>query len=174
MICNNCKKEIPENFKFCTNCGEEVNSVSTTPEKKKGMKSIVTSIVSILVFLIAFGAVKYLMQETISPSYSTPDLATEAVKQAKTTITLPSKIDEVTTLINITAEQGAIRYHYILSGLDTDQLSNTQFRNYLKPSICENKETKYLLDEGVGMQYAYTVENSTQTYFISFTKSDCI
>ena len=63
-----------------------------------------------------------------SSGYSTIELVTETVKEVKASMILPSKIDEVMTLVDVTAEPSAIRYHYVFSGVDASKLSN----DYLK------------------------------------------
>ena len=82
-------------------------------------------------------------------------------------------MDEVTTRVDITAEPTAIRYHYVLSGVDTSELSNAYLKNYLGSSICENADTKNLLNQNINMEYSYVVD-SGERYFVSFTKADCL
>jgi hypothetical protein len=179
MNCKKCNNPISNDTKFCAKCGEKVISESKpVSEQKTGKKSALTSIVSVVVFILAFAVVRYLTQQTISPStnsssQSVAELATEAVRQVKASTTFPNKLDAATTWVDITAEQNAIRYHYVLAGIDTSSLSNAYLKNYLGSSICQNKDTRNLLDRGVGMEYSYAVENTAQSYFVSFTKADC-
>jgi len=177
MICNNCKTEIPDNAKFCNKCGQKTDDVNKSiSNPKKNGKSILTGVVSVIVFLLAFGVVRYLTQEVISPSGSSSskaELISQTVKEVKASMSLPSQVDEATTLVDITAELNAIRYHYVLSGLDTSNLSNDYLKTYLGTSICQNKDTKALLNQDINMEYSYSVKSSTKKYFISFTKTDC-
>lgn len=177
MICKNCHTEIPDNAKFCNKCGQKTDDVNKPiSNQKKSGKSILTGVVSVIVFLLAFGVVRYLTQTAISPSgnsLSKSELINQTVKEVKASMSLPSQVDEATTLVDITAELNAIRYHYILSGLDTSNLSNDYLKTYLGTSICQNKDTKSLLDQDIDMEYSYSVKSSTQKYFISFTKTDC-
>jgi hypothetical protein len=98
---------------------------------------------------------------------------TEIVKEMKKSFTLPQKIDEVTDLVNVSAENNAIRYHYILSNVDPSQLSNKILFDAIKPSICSNSDTLKLLGTGINMEYSYSVQGNNQKYFITFTKQDC-
>lgn len=184
MNCKKCNNPISDDTKFCVKCGQKVISeTKSVSEQKPRKKSIFTVIVSVAVFILAFGVVRYLTQEALSPStngniqnstYSTAELVTDTVKQVKASITLPNKVDTATTLVDVTAETNAIRYHYILSGVDTSSLSNAYLKNYLGSGLCQNKDTKNLLDQGINMEYSYVVENTTQRYFIIFNKADCL
>lgn len=183
MNCKKCGNKLEEGAKFCNKCGEKVVAESApVSAEKTGKKSTLTSVVSVIVFILAIGVGRYLTQGAFTSStspntqdsnYSATELANEAVRQVKSSTTFPNKVDEATTWTGITAEGDAIRYYYTLSDIDTSSLSNAYLKNYLGTSICQNKDTRNLLDHGVGMQYSYAVENSTQTYFVAFTKADC-
>ncbi|MEI6532206.1 MAG: DUF4190 domain-containing protein [Candidatus Roizmanbacteria bacterium] len=101
------------------------------------------------------------------------NIINEAIKSAKEQITLPYKIDELTTLVNLTAESGAIRYHYILSGANVEKLSDDILKKSLIAGVCQNKQTKNFIDQDINMEYSYTIKNSTQKYFVSVSKSNC-
>ncbi len=183
MKCGKCNNELEAGAKFCGKCGQVVIAeAKTASEQKTGKKSTLTSVVSVIVFILAIGVGRYITQGAFTSStnpntqngtYSTTELANEAVRQVKASTTFPNKLDAATTWVDITAEQNAIRYHYVLSGIDTSSFSNAYLKNYLSSSICQNKDTRSLLDRGVNMEYSYTVENTAQSYFVSFTKTDC-
>ncbi len=101
------------------------------------------------------------------------ELINQAVREVKAQLPLPYKLDQVTTMVNVTAEPGAIRYHYILSGVDTSKITNDLLKNSVGSSICQDADTKNLLNQDINMEYSYSVENSAQKYFVSFTKTDC-
>lgn len=173
MKCKKCGNELEVNTKFCGKCGDKViTEVKPVSEQKTEKKSPLASVISVIVVILAIGVGRYLTQGAFSASPR--DLAVQGVSEAKASMILPSKIDEGTTLVDMTAEGNSIRYHYILSGIDTNDISNTSLKNYLAPSVCKNKDTRNLLDRGVGMEYSYVVENSSENFFISITKADCI
>ena len=177
MKCNNCGTENDINAKFCDKCGQQTGVVEKpTSEPKKAKKSTLVSVISVVVFLLAIGVGKYLTQGTFSPSTSNTskvDLINQAVSEVKSKMTIPSKLDEVTTLTDVTAEPGAIRYHYTLTGADTSNLSNAYLKNYLGKSICNNSDTKNLLNQDINMEYSYVVSEKAENYFITFNKADC-
>lgn len=186
MNCKKCQNEISDNAKFCGKCGQKVTEVEATtktsvPTEGAKKKSWLGGVVGIIVFILAFAVVRYLTQEAISPSPNLSnqasteraELVADTVREIKSTTALPTQLDEVTTWNDITAQPNAIRYHYTLHDVDTSSLSNTYLKNFIGPSLCSNKDTRYLLDQGIGMEYSYAVQGSAQSYFFSFTKLDC-
>lgn len=145
--------------------------------RKFSRGEIILTVIGVIWFeLVVLGTFSSLIPDSYNSSssgYTTAELVTETVKEVKASMTLPSKIDEVTTLVDVTAEPTAIRYHYVLSGVDTSKLSNAYLKNYLGSSICENADTKNLLNQNINMEYSYVVD-SGEKYFISFTKADCL
>ena len=110
---------------------------------------------------------------TVSPT-NNQEFIKQAVDYAKKTMTLPSKIDNATTLTDITAEPGAILYHYTLSGIDTSKLTNEYLKSYLLLNVCKNNSAKELLDKGIDLQHSY-IDNVTQkSFFISVKEKDCL
>lgn len=101
-------------------------------------------------------------------------LVQEAVTDLKQTIALPITLDEVTTLTNITENNGAIRYHYLISGLDTSTLNSFTLKTSLLPSSCNDSDIRYLLNKGINVEYAYTDNSTLNTFLVVITKSDCL
>lgn len=180
MKCEHCgNEEVAEGGKFCRKCGTKINhsqvplKEKTHHKKTEQVTSASTKVVSFIVFILAVGVGRYISQEVFHSSASTdlttPQSINKIVTEMKTKITLPSKIDEVTTLVDVTAEPSAIRYHYVIEGADTSSL-----KDLVLPKVCQTKETKEgVLDKGVGMQYSYLVKETGVNYYVSLTKSDC-
>ena len=145
--------------------------------RKFSKGEIILTIIGVIWFgLVVLGTFSSLIPDSYnstSSGYSTEELITETVKEVKASMTLPSKLDQVTTLVDVTAEPTAIRYHYVLSGVDTSTLSNSYLKTYLVSSVCENADTKNLLNQDINMEYSYVVDLG-ERYFISFTKTDCL
>lgn len=106
-------------------------------------------------------------------SNSKEELIQQIVESAKSQTTFPVELDSVTTMVDITAESNAIRYQYILHDLETSALSDEYFKNSIILSLCGNKNLTSILNEGINLEYSYTVKDSQQTYFTYFTKTDC-
>lgn len=99
----------------------------------------------------------------------------QLVQSATSETTFPLEADQVTTVTGIVATPTAIRYEYALHDIDESQFSDELLKNNVMPSLCQTKETRVdILDRGIDMEYSYHVENSTQTYFFSVSKEDCI
>lgn len=160
---------------------EEFTATLTSPEYRLNKKGwIIFAVVAVIIFFVTAWVDLYLSNAGVydytqeADIYSKAELIKEIVREIKAEMVLPNQIDEVTKLVDITAEPNAIRYHYILSGIDTSELSNSYLKNYLGSNICENSDTKFLLNSGINMEYSYIVEGTTQKYFVSFTKADCL
>jgi len=183
MKCTKCNNELEAGAKFCVKCGQKVEvATKAEPKESGGKKSWLGGAVTIVVFILAFVVFRYLTQEAISPSPNLSnqtgteraELIADTVREIKSQTALPSKFDEVTVWNDVTAQPNAIRYHYTLVGADTSNLSNSYLKSYLGPSLCSNQDTRYILDQGIGMEYSYAIQDSTQSYFVSFTKADCL
>jgi len=111
---------------------------------------------------------------SINTGTQTPsELASQGAKEAKSSITLPYVLDEVTTMTDITSEGSAIQYHYVIHDADTSNLSTATLRDSVQPGVCANTSTKQLLSAGVNMQYNYTVKETGQAISFTIASSDC-
>jgi hypothetical protein len=73
---------LPVEVKFCNKCGAKVEEIITTENKTKtGGKGVLASIVSFVVFILAFGTVKYLTQNGFS-ALSNTNTEKQQVQQA--------------------------------------------------------------------------------------------
>ena len=160
---------------------EEFTSTLTSTKYKLDKKGwIIFALAAVLLFFVAVGidlsSPSYQetndnLSQVSNDNYSKADLINEIVREIKAEMVLPSQLDEVTKLVDISAQPDAIRYHYVLS-VDTSSLSNAYLKNFLISDICGNADTKNLLDYGINMEYSYTVDTG-ERYFITFTKADC-
>lgn len=108
-----------------------------------------------------------------SQATSNTELIQDAVREAKSDLSLPYQVDEITTLVDMTAQPNAIRYHYVLSGTNVDGFTNSQLKTQLLSGICGNQDTRSLLQQGINMEYSYSVNGRANTYFVVFSNSDC-
>lgn len=93
------------------------------------------------------------------------------VKRSKEQITFPMKLDSNVSLVDITAEPGAIRYHCIIEHLDASKLSPQALKGYLAPNICNG--IRSILQNGVNVDYLFTISNTQRMILVQFTKNDC-
>lgn len=97
----------------------------------------------------------------------------QAVESIKIEMDLPQQIDEYTTIVDITAEPSAVRYHYVVAGVDTNLITNKILKEGLLGRVCKDENIKAILNEDVNMEYSFSVQDSPQKYFVFFTKNDC-
>lgn len=109
----------------------------------------------------------------ISDNISKTQFINQVVQKVKNQYTLPTQIDQVTKLVDITAEKDAVRYHYLLSDIDTSGLSNDYLKTGLIASICQDEDIKFTLNRDINMEYSYAIEGSEEKYFIIISRADC-
>jgi type II secretory pathway pseudopilin PulG len=88
---------------------------------------------------------------------------------------LPKEIDENTTWLSVSADQGlVIKYEYMIQGLDVSGFSSNFLKNFILEDACSNSDVKdELLDKGVVLRYKYSVKDSTKTFDFNIDKNDC-
>lgn len=154
---------------------EEFKSTLITPQYT--FNKIAWVIFGISTLVLFFAAIKfdvYRIKTGRYLSHTKKEFIESIIQVAKSDYTLPRQIDEYTKIVDITPESNAIRYHYVLSGVDETKLSNVNFKEYLTNTACDNPDTVKIFDEGIALEFSYIVDNSSQTYFVTLTKSDCL
>ncbi len=142
---------------------------------KQATKNTLIVLILILLICIGFLTKSFTFQTTSitnNNNASTTGLAEESVRKARLNLSFPIKYGLI-TWSDMTAEGSAIRYSYTIPQDSGKDFSIDYLKGFIPKSICQNKYSRNLLDQGVSMEYSYVVENSTQTYFLSFTKVDC-
>jgi len=147
--------------------------LSGEPRRKKGRVIAWSILLSIIVVLVILVIAAIATSSSSSQSSSTESLAESAVRQLKSESTYPQKIDDITTLTDVTSSGNSIQYHYQIMGADTSNLSNASLYNNVQPSVCSNTDTRKVLDAGITMEYLYEVYETGQNYNISIQESDC-
>ncbi|MEK6816986.1 MAG: zinc ribbon domain-containing protein [Nanoarchaeota archaeon] len=184
MFCNNCGNELKPEAEFCGKCGKSAGNAAkeapSIPSSEESKSNHVWKVVaSILVFFVAFAVVRYLTQETVSSVMSDDpaskqEIIDATVQSVRSSTSFPYELDELTTWTGMTGTSNSLRYQYTLHDVDTSQLSNSLLKSTVVSSVCENQDTRAILDMDINMDYSYAVEGSSQTYFVSVSKADCI
>jgi len=159
---------------------KEFTDTLTNPEYKLNKRGwIIFAVIVVVLFVVAVKIDlsmrtmdKFLDQ--VGNDKSIEETVDQIVKEIKVNSILPNKIDEITTLVNITAQLNAIRYHYILSEIPTNDVDNDILKQNLVLGACQDKDVISLLNSGINLEYLYVVENTDQEYFVSITKEDCL
>lgn len=185
--CPYCGEPKKNNELGCERCGkiypENENYIHKKPQNDKTQKknyAVLSVIVAIVVSGLIYAANynsndSYNNQNTgTSNSTSKSALIKETVKELKKEFVLPYKLDDATILVNITPQAAAIRYHYVLSGLDVNTLSDKSIKEFVLPGICSDTDIIELLNSGINLEYSYIVKENKATFFFTVTATDCI
>jgi len=127
----------------------------------------------IIISLVGLGTAIFSQALTITREKALQNPANSIVEAVKAKMSFPKQINDSTVITDITAEKNTIRYHYLLSDVDTSSLSNKSLRDSSVSSVCQSKDVKHFFDQGINLEFLYVVKDSTQSYLVQFTKSDC-
>lgn len=185
MFCTSCGKELKAESIFCTSCGHKIETVKSEQrdtENKPRWKKIVGGVVGALAFLIAYGAVRYATQESISPSSSqtsNPSSIEQALVEAskETNKQLPMMVDSATQLSTTMASGKDFIYSYRLIGKDYASVTQSDINDSLREGIvsgaCTTPETKKMLEEQVRLIYRYSNENGKYLGEVPVVLANC-
>ncbi len=189
MICKKCGSETDVLLRFCKTCGEpntpDVSDLNNDFNKHKTNFLRIFGIV--ILFMLAISAMVFYFDEnnkTVNNDEVEKNTGVNKVRQeyiqqiveyTKKDMTIPSRIDELTTIVDITAEPNSIKYHYVLdNSTTTDSLTESYINSYLKNSVCNDELIRVeLIDQNIDIEYSYTVKNSDRKLFFKYTKQDC-
>lgn len=143
------------------------------PRRKRRSKVAWSILLSVIVVVIALVVSAIASSNSPTQESAAASLADNAVQQFKSSSTLPQKVDDITTLTDITAAGSALQYHYQIEGADVSNLSDEVLYRNIQPNVCSNTDTRKILDAGVMMQYLYTVADTNQYYTVNVQSSDC-
>lgn len=151
---------------------EGFTAMLTTPKYKLDKKGwIIFALATLLILFITLG-IDSIIQE--GKNYSNTEIVKEIVKEIESKVELPYQLNEETILTEIKPEEDAIHFYYTLSRLDIRTFSYDYLKNYLTFSVCDDDNTRILLNKGINFKYSYTVEGTNQNYFVTVTKLDCL
>lgn len=153
----------------------KIKKTQIVTEKIETPKERVILVVVIVTVVIIVGGSIFATQNNNS-SNSKEILIKQIVDEIKNGRTFPEKISDDNTLSDITAESNAIRYHFIVSGVDLSILNDDDLNDVKKRTvsgICDSGLTD-ILNEDINIEYSYFDNTSQKTYLISATKNDCL
>lgn len=152
-------------------------------EKKKFTSGGIAAGLVVVVIWIAVSAVSRFAGEqlgsTVANEVSNSQLRNpvniqQLADQAKSEMNLPLMVDEVTRLDNIVGNGSSIRYEYTLINVDPSQIDSSVIKETITNNACTNTKTRNIIDRGVGLEYAYSVENQANIINFTVTKPDCV
>jgi len=168
--CKKCGNNLENNSKFCAKCGDSINinvgnSTSSTSGNKK-IKSFLIGIVSILVFLLSYGVVRYLTTKGISSVSNKTELTESLMQETANEINkdLPKMIDSETRLDSTVGIKNSLTYkytliNYSLSDLEGGASLSDMLRNDLVNSVCTTPEMDIFVKNKATLNYSYYDKN---------------
>lgn len=149
--------------------------------KKKKMFSSFFVVILIIFFAISLTFQKDDNQQTNEIITNSPlsnlkqDFINKSVEITKKETVFPIKMDDNIMMVDVTAEPSAIRYHYTVSGIDSNKLSIDFFKKDIISYVCgKENDLRDILDSGVNMEYSYLDKDTQQIFLVIFTKEDCL
>ena len=98
----------------------------------------------------------------------------QAVMRLQNGTTFPKEVNSKTTETAIEAEPNAIRFDYTIHDTDVSSISNDSIKSNILSVFCNNDEIQKDLNTGINFEYSYKVKDSSQTFFVSLGKGDCL
>jgi hypothetical protein len=175
VTCANCGEDNIINAKYCSRCGHALPQITTEvisetvqqPTKEKGnkKKKLISTIVSVIAFGLAYGAVQYFFFGTPSLDKQLNLIASEINKSC------PMMIDKETQFDNAVAmPDNVFQYNYTLVNIVKGTVDTVAIRNYIMPLATNNAKTnpemKYQRDNKITLKYYYMDKNGD--YLFSF------
>lgn len=93
------------------------------------------------------------------PQATTVTASQVALKMKSETV-FPVKIDAVTDVTDITSQNNVLQYHHTLHDANTADITDATLRDIVQPTICESASSLKLLNDGIELQYLYTVKET--------------
>lgn len=176
--CTHCETDNPENYKYCSNCGYELQKIKAEnfdntvqqPIRKKtdNGKKTLGIIVGIIAFGLSYFAVQQLFFKVPTLDKAMMEMASEINK------TCPVMIDAETRLDNaISLPKNIFQYNYTILNIDKASTDTLEMRKYLEPTITNSIKTsplmKFQRDNKMTINYYYKDKAGSFLLLISVT-----
>ena len=176
--CTHCETDNPENYRYCSNCGYELQKVKVEnldsavqqPIRKKtdNGKKTLGFIVGIIAFGLSYFAIQQLFFKAPTLDKAMMEMASEINK------TCPIMIDSETRLDNaISLPKNIFQYNYTLLNIDKASTDTLEMRKYLEPTITNLVKTspqmKFQRDHKTIVNYYYKDKAGSFLLLISVT-----
>jgi hypothetical protein len=143
------------------------------PKRKKGRRVawvILFSIIAVLILLM----IAAIATGGSSGSSTSTTTAEDVASQFNSSNTLPQRVDDITTLVDVTASGNVLHYYYQIEGGDTSNLTNDALYTNVQPGVCSGDDMRQLLNEGMSVQYEYTIVETGAQYAVHIGNDDCV
>lgn len=194
MYCENCGTKNNDEAKFCKKCRTVLTEAETNNYKAereeikpktnkigKRIIEVVSSIVGILIIVVAFIIYSNSKQDAISPSVGSSSSSItleQTLRDASDEMNkdVPKQLDEITQLTGTSVLGKELTYNYKITSTNTEFTQNdldTGLKSIVVKGICTDAGRKKILDLGATYVYAYYDNNNKYIGKISVSLFDC-
>ncbi len=139
--------------------------------KEYKIKKVGWIVIAVLSLILAF------LAYTLDANYMSSDISDSDIQKVvdslKSSYDFPLQFNEQVVWTDVTAEGNAMRYHYEISNLGDIEISEELTKEHMIDVICGDSSTKNLLDNGIDLEYLYTIKETREEILLSFTSEDC-
>lgn len=97
----------------------------------------------------------------------------QMVSAIKTKVSLPVKLNDSITLLDISAEPTAIHYFYEIVGLTENKITESELKNLAVLSNCGDENLKKIIISGIDANITYTDSSTKNSSMVNVTSKDC-
>lgn len=135
------------------------------------IKKSIWILISILLLPLTWLTLRY----DISNTYIeiTPENIKKQVQIIKGSNDFPMVIDEVTVCTDITVEGEVVQYHLERSNPNGQVITKESLKKSIIDTRCSDKDTSFILDSGIAMEYQYTIKETGEEFLIPLSSEDC-
>lgn len=85
----------------------------------------------------------------------------------------PLRVDELTVVVDITAEENTVHYFYRYNNMDPSVYSEESLKGDLLFGFCTSDETEPFLERNIRVLVSFEFEGTGVTYDVEFESVDC-
>lgn len=154
------------------------NKIYIRKNSKINIVSVCVGVIAIAFFAISVSRIILIEVANKNIENKNIEFIKIVVEQLKNNTALPYQVDPVTTLTDITPEQKAIRFHYVVSDTGTNNeypqfKDEVAFKEYLLSNYCLDEHFLSILKEEINLEYLADFKSTSKTLLVSLSKEDC-
>lgn len=184
-ICKNCEAENSIEARYCSKCGYQLPEISITdnsknfaskeikskPEKENKKKILISVVVTVIAFFIAFFSVQYFMSSNSKIDKQFTEIASEINKNCPILVDRDTQLNNVITLPNKTIQYNYTLINYTRADINIEEAKKFVFDNSLN-TIINSPEMEYLRSKDAIFYYSYKDKNGEFLFKVKVKPED--